>query len=338
MSWSRWQRIDGITAAVFQFQIDRSLSHYDVQFSRNRPSKGATKTASYYAFRDLVGYHGQIAVDPATGAILRVLIDADMRPGGPIERALTLVEYGPVKIGPHRFICPTRSIAVSTSSEIFQPTSRNPFMDLQEVQINETTFSDYQRFTSEATIFAGTSAPSQPGAVSAASSTAAAGSTATTTAANPSGTAAELATASQPAPAVETEAVAPDTALPTASISEAEAEADKEILVRALESMPGESEDDTSGGKLTLQTTSRLVDLGLVVTDKHGKPITDIKQDEIEVYDNGRRQQLSSFHVATPPPAPAASSQQDTSNLRSLPTRLPTPPPSPARYRTLQIC
>ena len=327
VQWAQWQRIDGKTTAVFQFQIDRSVSHYDVQFNRNRPSKGGVRNASYYNFRQTVGYHGQIALDPATGAILLVLIDADLDPGSPIQRASTLVEYGPVKIGPHNFICPLRSITVSSSSEIFQPTPRSPFMDLQEIQINETTFSGYQRFTSEATIFSGTSTPSQSGAVPVASGAASSTNQSSAEPA-PAATASEVASAASPAEVAEASAMPADTSLPTEAISTDEEKADEEILVRAIENMPGESGDEIADGKVTLQTTSRLVDLGLVVTDKHGKPVTDLKQEEIEVYDDGRRQQLIAFHVTTPPPAAAVAAHPAAPAPANQ--AQPQPPPQPA--------
>ena len=41
-----------------------------------------------------------------------------------------------------------------------------------------------------------------------------------------------------------------------------------------------------------IKATARLVDVGFVAYDKHGKPVTDLKQDEIAVFDNGVQQQV----------------------------------------------
>ena len=49
-----------------------------------------------------------------------------------------------------------------------------------------------------------------------------------------------------------------------------------------------------------IKTTARLVDVGFVAYDKHGKPVTDLKQDEVAVFDNGVRQQLRLFFQAAP--------------------------------------
>jgi VWFA-related protein len=88
-------------------------------------------------------------------------------------------------------------------------------------------------------------------------------------------------------------------------VTETAAEEDAEILVRAVNEMPGLSDETSVAGgdpaavakanNFTLKANTRLVNVGLVATDKHGKPITDLKLDEIEVYDNGRKQQLRQF-------------------------------------------
>ena len=323
IGWSRWDEVDGNRAAVFLFQVDRSVSHYDVQFARDRPSKAKVKTVSNYLLRQTVGYHGQIVVDPATGAVLRVVIDADTDPGSPIRRASMMVEYGPVKIGPRTYICPIRSISLSASDEVFQPTAQSPFEDLVELQLNESSFTGYHRFSSEATVLSGDHATGQSGESVATASPAAsspgepavASNEAPAVAPNPAQTSAQnSAENSTQASWRDLTADATPPASSTEAISAEEVKADEEILVRSLDSLPGQttdtadetSADESSAANLTMKSTTRLVDIGLVAYDKHGKPITDLKQDQIEVYDNGRRQQLIAFHHATPEVATAS--------------------------------
>jgi VWFA-related protein len=305
ISWVRWEKLDVNQAAVFQFQVDRSVSHYDVEFSRNRPSKTKLKTVSNYVLRQTVGYHGQLVVDPATGAVLKVIIDADLDPGNPIHRASMMVEYGPVKIGPHTYICPVRSISLSASNEVYQPASDSTFENLVELQLNESSFSGYRRFSSEATVLTANHATSDQSSDSAALPSSAASPP------SPSSTSiADNVTAPPEQPAAEAAAEDAAVSASTGAISAEETKADEEILVRALDSLPGETTnadpadeaaaDENSAANLTMKSTTRLVDVGLVAYDKHGKPITDLNPDQIEVYDNGRRQQLSAFHHAAP--------------------------------------
>lgn len=82
------------------------------------------------------------------------------------------------------------------------------------------------------------------------------------------------------------------------------------MIVRDVAELPGIGAPNepakpaaATSGNFTLQVSTRLVDLGLIAMDKHGKPIADLKPNEIELYDNGRKQQIAAFHHATPTPA-----------------------------------
>ena len=99
------------------------------------------------------------------------------------------------------------------------------------------------------------------------------------------------------------------------------------MQVKAVASLPGMeaeavvSAPDSNSSSFTLKVTTRMVDLGLVALDKHNKPITDLRQEEIEVYDNGRRQQVVSFHHTAPgaaPPQPTQPSQPAESSESSV--------------------
>jgi VWFA-related protein len=65
-------------------------------------------------------------------------------------------------------------------------------------------------------------------------------------------------------------------------------------------------------GGVTLRTTTRLVDVSAVVVDKDGKPVTDLKKEAFEIYDEGKRQSIRLFSApsnvameAAPATAPA---------------------------------
>ena len=51
----------------------------------------------------------------------------------------------------------------------------------------------------------------------------------------------------------------------------------------------------TSGTGFTLRVTSRLVDVGVVALDKKGRPVTNLNEDNFEVYDDGRKQTVRLF-------------------------------------------
>jgi hypothetical protein len=89
-------------------------------------------------------YHGALVIDPASGAILRITIQAELDIDGPVTRADILVDYGPVLIGDRKFICPLRSLALTQGLAGTNATLGIP----PDMQINEASFTNYHRLGS----------------------------------------------------------------------------------------------------------------------------------------------------------------------------------------------
>ena len=331
LSWLRWQQEDGKPVAAFQFSVDRSSSHlslnYCCQTQNNVGLDAVTERPAAVTWKP--GYHGNFEVDPETGVILRITIEADPRPEDPIQQAAIMVEYGKVKIGDSALFCPTRSIAVSVAkSEI---ASHGELESVNRLQLNEVEFVDYHRFGSESTLVLGTPPSSAEPNQSAAepviySAPQAQNSPNNTPSAATPGAIAE---ATPPAPAADPSAQpTPPPNAPT-QVSNVGGE----VVAQAMTSLPNLSDNAAKPGNavaeaepsgvFTLKVTTRSVDVALVADDRHGKPLADLKQDEIEIYDNGRKQQLADFHHATqgipqdataPSPQPPASETDSTSN------------------------
>jgi VWFA-related protein len=78
------------------------------------------------------------------------------------------------------------------------------------------------------------------------------------------------------------------------------------------------------GPSLSFPTGIEQVTVDVVVVDKKGQPVTDLTRRDVEVYEDGVRQETASFdkfEVAPPPPAPPAAAA-------------PAPPPPPPRVST----
>jgi len=318
LGWARWEQVDGKPVAVFQFAIDRSVSHYNVQYcctvrqevvnssyggntspaGRRGAGEGATRGIAdpnnLESMKEITGYHGNLTVDPQSGTVLRITIEADLHANLPIQRASILVDYGPVKIGETTYICPTRSISISASRETYQATPVAAIETVNKLQLNNVVFKDYHRFGSESKLMAASADDTLPGNAVPTTSTSAETALAPTA----------VAAAAEPA-AAAVPVASPPPAVPT------KAETEEEVLVDPLNGMPA----GAGGSDFTIKVATRFVDLGLHAFDKHGKPITDLKQDEIEIYDNGRRQQLSAFHHAGGPvPAQSVSQPEQPSD------------------------
>src|SRR5690348_3349411 len=55
-----------------------------------------------------------------------------------------------------------------------------------------------------------------------------------------------------------------------------------------------------------LKVTTRLVLVDVVVTDGYGRPVTDLKQADFDVKENGKAQKIVAFAFQPPPPPPVA--------------------------------
>jgi hypothetical protein len=106
-------------------------------------------------FHKVPAYHGSLFIDPAAGVIRRVTLVAELG-DGPVSRADTVIEYGPVTIGDRKFICPLRSMYVwEGPPEFGQPPSEIPVASVQALEpkgtlyVNETSFTNYHRLGSE---------------------------------------------------------------------------------------------------------------------------------------------------------------------------------------------
>jgi hypothetical protein len=97
------------------------------------------------------GYHGSIWLDPATGTILRITIEAELKRGDPFLRAAILVEYGAVEISDKKFISPVRSLALSVAATDAQGVPG----DAPAEWLNETLFTGYHRFAATTRILTG---------------------------------------------------------------------------------------------------------------------------------------------------------------------------------------
>jgi hypothetical protein len=159
LKWSHWEQTAAGQVAVYHYEVPQAASHYTVNYCCVR---GAQNTAGAISFgidaksasvegdsyHGTPGYHGNLYLDPATGAVLRVTIESDLKPSDAIMRAATMVQYGPVEISGKSYICPVHSIAISlTKSHAGGDKS-----DMEILRINEVSFTDYHRFGSTSRI------------------------------------------------------------------------------------------------------------------------------------------------------------------------------------------
>lgn len=110
--WRRWESWAGGQRAVFAFEVPAAQARYPV-YGCCTPGRNGTQT-----FAAAPAYRGEIAVDPSSGAILRLSVQADLQDFLPVDRSELVVDYGPVAIGGRSYILPLRSVSVGSQRSL----------------------------------------------------------------------------------------------------------------------------------------------------------------------------------------------------------------------------
>ena len=160
LTWSRWERGSNGTRAVFRYVVPAKRSLYRISGCCLPGGAGTT------GFQALAGYHGEITLDPASGAILRLQADADMQGFTPVDSSNIMITYGPVDIGGKTFICPLRSISTMRTRSVTTKMewdegfrTYGPYL----TSLNDIRYEDYHMFRGESRMMPGfDSKPDEP--------------------------------------------------------------------------------------------------------------------------------------------------------------------------------
>jgi hypothetical protein len=106
-------------------------------------------------------YVGELTIDPDTGAILRLTLEAELgwmkepnlTPIQPADGAATMIEYGPVEIGGREYICPLRSVQILRVRTVSSLTVLEQTFEIYapyETRLDDIVYSDYHKFGAEA--------------------------------------------------------------------------------------------------------------------------------------------------------------------------------------------
>ena len=109
-------------------------------------------------FKEHAPFHGEIAIDPSTGSILRLTIQADLAWRLPMNRSDTVVEYVPIEQGGRTFICPSRSVSISRQRRTRQIVEWGESFEVYapfETLLNEMSFEKFHIFGSTTKILPG---------------------------------------------------------------------------------------------------------------------------------------------------------------------------------------
>jgi VWFA-related protein len=149
LTWVRWERDAEGRLAVFRYTVSSDNSARQVWLCCLPDGDGKEALQRY------AGYHEEIAINPESGAILRLEFRADMKSTTPIARSHIMIEYGPVEIGGKTYICPLRSVSIMRARSVRVLTewdetfmAYGPYVAM----LNDIRFDHYHIFRSESQV------------------------------------------------------------------------------------------------------------------------------------------------------------------------------------------
>jgi len=136
--WSRWEYgTDGKLLAVFHYAIPKAASHDLIDLC-----------CSLW-FHGTPAYHGDLLIDPASGAVLQLTLEAEFGADAAVRESRMAVRYGAVDIDGKTYICPLRGVAVGVIHD--DQLEKIDGLGLERF-INVVQFNDYHKFGSTARI------------------------------------------------------------------------------------------------------------------------------------------------------------------------------------------
>jgi VWFA-related protein len=335
LSWSHWEQGSGGLLAVFSYAVPKEKSHYTITYDSvaNEPNPCSTTPQT---FSEVVAYHGEMIIDPASGTILRLVLQADMEPDEFTVKSGIEVEYGQVSIGGKSYFLPVRSVSSSLAHSPLVVEGDCPLLDVSKwlkTSLNDVIFENYHVFRADATILTDSEAAkleSQPApspSVDGAAQPEGANLSppAATTGANTSPPSAVE--AAPPASSDANAPMAPPAAnAPASSVASDQAAAEDNPSAGAV-TTPAAPSTAATGAQAAEQesllrempvfrTNARDVIVDVVVTRSNGDPVHGLTKQDFEVKEDGKPQSIDFLeeHTAT------SSASEDP---RPLPTLQP---------------
>jgi hypothetical protein len=142
IAWSHWERGPSGQVAVFDFDVPKRASHYLVENAQTD-------------YSETPAYHGELAIEPGTGAIVRITFTAASSESSGAQESNIYLEYGPVEIGGQTYNCPLHGVVYTVPA--MADAQGNPKPNAASgtsgpIYLNDVTFTDYHLFRSQVRI------------------------------------------------------------------------------------------------------------------------------------------------------------------------------------------
>ncbi len=145
MVWEHWEQGPNGLLAVFSYAVPSEKSHFAVTLP-DQPS-------------ETPAYHGEVAIDPASGVIGRMTLRATTSGVRFFRESSMLVEFDAIKIAGVEYVCPVHAVAMNRYFDTFEyaNTAHTPVPFASN--INDVLFTNYHLFRSQSRFVPGAIAP-----------------------------------------------------------------------------------------------------------------------------------------------------------------------------------
>lgn len=286
VSWGHWEQGAAGPVAVLRYAVPKAASHFELIGTLRRQAAleghatsmggsrgtagigmqtGGVSQTNTSIFHTRPAYHGQLWLDPASGAVLRITLEGETKDSAQFWRAAIEVEYGPVEIGGSQFICPLRSLALSMAQADAQTSLEN----VPTEWLNETLFTGYHRFAATTRILADKQEmqPERPES------------------------AGEVSQAAPPKP----DEAAPAMGEARPAPSGTPAPSSPPISTESAPAVPAALANEPQSAGPTIQVNVERVLIPVVVRDKQGHALEGLTAEDFQVFDNDKPRAVAHF-------------------------------------------
>jgi hypothetical protein len=127
-TWKGWSHVRRRRVAVFTYRISKEKSQYGVQFGPVAAGPNAI----------VIGYHGEVSIDPETNTVLRQTLTGDIPPSFAITACSSWVEYDYREVAGKSYLVPVAAQTTLSSGRYRAA--------------NHIEFQEYRKFGTETTI------------------------------------------------------------------------------------------------------------------------------------------------------------------------------------------
>jgi hypothetical protein len=125
IAWLRWETVGTRDLAVFSFSVPKKKSRYEVHYccfpvTEDTGRLGYEGTGAnmqtgttWKDFKTSVGFHGELFIDPTTGAITRLVTQAELKPTDFVHQEDIRIDFGPVPVGGQIYLLPLDSFTIT---------------------------------------------------------------------------------------------------------------------------------------------------------------------------------------------------------------------------------